>query len=55
MNRKIIIVSLVGGIILANRYTAFYFKTSTYEHEIILKRNTIHGYLQENNTLNIIH
>lgn len=48
-HKKIIITSIVAVIILAISYTAAYYKTSTDEHQLTLKRNAIFEYLWENN------
>lgn len=48
-HKKIIVASIVAAIILAISYTASYYKTSTDEHQLTLKRNSILEYLHENN------
>jgi hypothetical protein len=48
-HKKIMIASIVTVIILAISYTASYYKTSTDEHQLPLKRNAIFEYLWENN------
>jgi len=42
-------VSIVASVILAISYILSYYKTSTDEHQLSLKRNAILEYLQENN------
>lgn len=52
-HKKIMIASIVAVITLAISYTASYYKTSTVEHQLTLKRNAIFEHLWGNNNTSI--